>query len=104
MSSRAPPGGTERATSVNTPLLQLQSSEGKFKMSREIEPVRRSFCRHGSCTFTEVARLVPSGSCSEASTAAAAATERPLWEPTTETTVSCMAVARAIQETFQGKV
>ena len=22
---------------------------------------RRSFCRHGSCTFTEVARLVPSG-------------------------------------------
>ena len=30
-------------------------------MSREIEPLRRSFCRHGSCTFTEVARLVPSG-------------------------------------------
>ena len=29
--------------------------------SREIEPVRRSFRRHGSCTFTEVARLVPSG-------------------------------------------
>ena len=30
--------------------------EDKFTMSREIEPVRRSFCRHGSCTFTEVAR------------------------------------------------
>ena len=36
-------------------------------LSREIEPVRRSFCRRRSCTFTEVARLVPSrrtpGSC-----------------------------------------
>ena len=30
-------------------------------MCREIEPIRRSFCRHGSCTFTEVARVVPSG-------------------------------------------
>ena len=30
-------------------------------MSHEIEPVRRSFCRHRSCMFTEVARLVPSG-------------------------------------------
>ena len=45
------------------PLLRLQSSEGKFTTSREIEPVRRSFRRHGSCTFTEVARLVPSGNC-----------------------------------------
>ena len=26
-----------------------------------IEPVRGSFCRHGSCTLTEVSRLVPSG-------------------------------------------
>ena len=26
-----------------------------------IELVRRPFCRRGSCTFTEVARLVPSG-------------------------------------------
>ena len=51
-------GGTKRATSVNMPLLRLQSSEGKFAMSREIEPVRRSFCRRGSGTFTEVARLV----------------------------------------------
>ena len=25
-------------------------------MTREIEPVCRYFCRHGSCTFTEVAR------------------------------------------------
>ena len=48
-------------TSVNTPLPRLQSSEGKFTMSREIEPVRRSFCRHGSCTFKEVARLMLSG-------------------------------------------
>ena len=54
-------GGTKRATSVHVPLLCLQSSEGKSTMPREIEPVRRSFCRHGSCTFTEVARLVPSG-------------------------------------------
>ena len=36
-------------------LLRLQSSEGKFTMSREIEPVRRSFCRHGGCTFAGVA-------------------------------------------------
>ena len=28
------------------PLLLLQSSEGKFTMSREIEPVRRSFRKH----------------------------------------------------------
>ena len=40
-------------------LLHLQSSEGKLTMSRETEPVCRSFCRHGSGTFTEVARLVP---------------------------------------------
>ena len=39
----------------------LQISEGKFTMSPEIEPVRRSFRRHGSRTFAEVARLVPSG-------------------------------------------
>ena len=44
----------------NMPLLRLQSSEAKFTKSREIEPVRRSFCRHGSRTFTEVACLVPS--------------------------------------------
>ena len=44
-------GGTKRATSANMPLLRLQSSEEKFTMPREIEPVRRSFCRHGSCTF-----------------------------------------------------
>ena len=30
-------------------------------MSREIRPVRRSFCRHGSCSFAEVARVVHSG-------------------------------------------
>ena len=30
-------------------------------MSREIDPVRRSFRRRGSCAFTEVARLAPSG-------------------------------------------
>ena len=41
--------------------LRLQSSEWKFTTSREIEPVRRSFRRRRSCTFTEVARLVPSG-------------------------------------------
>ena len=29
-------------------------------MSRKIEHVRRSFCRHGSCTSTEVAHFVPS--------------------------------------------
>ena len=33
------------------PLLRLQSSEGKPATSRDIEPVRRSFCRRGSCTF-----------------------------------------------------
>ena len=55
-------GGPRRAASVNVPLLRLQSSEGKFASSREIGPVRRrSYCRHGSCTFTEVARLVHSG-------------------------------------------
>ena len=54
-------GGAKRATSVNVTPLHLQSSERKFKMTRELEPVRRSFCRHGSCTFTEVARLVHSG-------------------------------------------
>ena len=36
-------------------------SEGKFTMSREIDPLRRSFRRRRSCTFTAVARLVPSG-------------------------------------------
>ena len=50
-------GGTERATSVNIPLLRLQSSEGEFAMSREIKPVRRSCYRHGCFMFTEVARL-----------------------------------------------
>ena len=54
-------GGTECATSANEPLLRLQSSEGKFTTSREVELVRRSFRRHGSCTFSEVALLVPSG-------------------------------------------
>ena len=53
-------GGAKRATSLNMPLLWLQSSEGKFGMSVEIEPVRRSFCRRRSCTFAEVARLVRS--------------------------------------------
>ena len=43
------------------PPLRLQSSKGKLTMSCEIEPVRRPFCRQGSCTFTEVARLAPSG-------------------------------------------
>ena len=54
-------GGTKRATSADMPLPSLQSSEGEFTTSRDIAPVRRSFCRHGSCTLTEVARLVPSG-------------------------------------------
>ena len=40
---------------------ERKSSEGKFTISREIEPVRRSFCRHGSRTFMELARLAPSG-------------------------------------------
>ena len=51
----------QAAPNVNMPLLRLQSSEGKFAISREIEPARRSFCRRGGRTFTEVARLVPSG-------------------------------------------
>ena len=46
------PGGTRCATSVNMPLQRLQSSARKFKMSREIEPVCRSFGRRRSCTFT----------------------------------------------------
>ena len=53
-------GGTKLETSANMPLLRLQSSEGKFTMAREIEPVSKSFRRHGSCAFAEVARLVPS--------------------------------------------
>ena len=53
--------GCHRATSVNMTLLRLQNSEEQITMSCDIEPVRRSFCRHGSCTFTEVTRLVPSG-------------------------------------------
>ena len=32
-------------------------------MSREVEPVSRSFCRRRSGAFTEVARLLPSGRC-----------------------------------------
>ena len=54
-------GGAKCATFVNMPVLHPQSSEGKFATSREIEPVRRSLRRRGSRTFTEVARLVPSG-------------------------------------------
>ena len=34
---------------------------GNFTMSREIEPVRRSVRRRGTCTFAEVARLAHSG-------------------------------------------
>ena len=45
------PGGAKHATSVQMPLLRLRSSEGKCAVSREIEPVRRSFRRRGSCTF-----------------------------------------------------
>ena len=37
-------------------------ARGKSTTSPEIEPVRRSFLMRGSRTFTEVARLVPSGS------------------------------------------
>ena len=40
-SVRTGSGGTKRATSANMPLLRPQSSEGKFTMSREIEPVSR---------------------------------------------------------------
>ena len=45
----------------HAPLLRLQGSERKFTTSREIEPALGSFCRHGSCASTEVARSVPSG-------------------------------------------
>ena len=41
----------------------LQDTANKFTMSRESEPKCRSFCRRRSCTFTEVSRLVPSGTC-----------------------------------------
>ena len=50
-------GGATCATSVNMPRLRLQSSDGIITLYREVEPVRRSFCRHGSCTFTEVGTL-----------------------------------------------
>ena len=53
-------GRTKRATTVDIPLPRLQSSEGKYTTSREIETVHRSFRRRRSCTVTEVARLVPS--------------------------------------------
>ena len=60
-----PPAPCQAAPNVrlpcNMPLLRLQRTEGECTMSREIEPVRRSLCRHGSCMFTEVAHLVPSG-------------------------------------------
>ena len=46
-------GGTKRATSISMALLCLQSSEGKFTMSREIEPAGRSFRRRRSCPFAE---------------------------------------------------
>ena len=36
------PDSTKRATSVNVPLLRLQSSEGKFTTSCEMEPVCRT--------------------------------------------------------------
>ena len=81
--TQAYPGGTKRATSVNTPLLRLQSSEARkikttknvcvcraprpektiFRrpaMSKNIELVRRSFRRRGSCTLAEAGRLVHS--------------------------------------------
>ena len=54
-------GGTKRATSPKIPLLRLQSSEGKFTTSREIEPARRSCRRRRSCTITKAACLAPSG-------------------------------------------
>ena len=53
--------GTKLQAAPNMSLLCLQSPEGKFTMSREIETVRRSCCRCRSRTFTEVARFVPSG-------------------------------------------
>ena len=56
---RAFSGGTERATSVSVPLLRLRSSEGKSTMSREIEPVRRSFCTAQKLHVYGRARLVP---------------------------------------------
>ena len=43
---------TKRATSANAQLLRPQSSDGKFTMSRAIEPVQQA-----------LARLVPSGTC-----------------------------------------
>ena len=48
-------GGTKRATSANMPLLRLQSSEGKFTMSREIGQYA------GPSAGTEVARFYGSG-------------------------------------------
>ena len=45
------PGGTKHATSLNMPLLRLQSSEGKFTMSREIEPHLRKWRVYRSGTF-----------------------------------------------------
>ena len=57
---RGEAGGAKRATSVNVPPLRPQSSEGKFTLSLEIEPVRRFFRGCRSCTFTEVTGLAPS--------------------------------------------
>ena len=61
MITTAPAGIRRHQTcDFRVPLLRLQSSEGKFtmSMSREIEPVRRSFCRrrhvYGSGTFGAV--------------------------------------------------
>ena len=74
-------GGTKHATSESAPLLRLQSSEGNFttsheieqvlrhrgkfheieiETSREIEPVRKSFRRRRSRASAKVANSVPS--------------------------------------------
>ena len=42
-------------------LVQRHFPPGNLHTGRQIEPVRRSFRRHGSCTFTDLALLVPSG-------------------------------------------
>ena len=55
-------GGTKRGTSVNMPLLRLRSSDSKLQVQCLANRARtRVLLQAQSCTFTEVARLVPSG-------------------------------------------
>ena len=60
------PQGTKRATSVNVQLPCLQEDLRTRSISRGMVDIPSELCRHRSGTCTEVARLVPPDSISEA--------------------------------------